>query len=521
MVLATSCSSAVDGSAGTTAHVRLDQGELIGIEDAGIVRYQGIPYAAPPVRELRWAPPRPAAGWAGPRYATEPGPRCAQLPSFPGTLHTTAGSDREDCLTVNVTVPADTAATARLPVLVWIHGGGFSAGAGNDVDPRRLVEAGPMIVVTMNYRLGILGFLGLPGLPGSGAFGLLDQQEALRWVQRDIDAFGGDPGRVTVAGGSAGADSICAQLVSPASLGLFHRAVLQSSSCGTANITDVIRPGSGAGGDTWKPLPVVEAAGANTAAALGCGDPATAPACLRARPAGQLLRTAAHYWSPATGSPTVPHRPSDLMADRGRELRPVQLLIGTNHDEGTLFTTAFFDRDGDALTEDGVRALLAAAAGTRASAAGRAYLPGDRSPGRAWSDVITDRAYACPGLATYRALWPRAALYAYEFADPSAPAPFVTLPPDLAGSVTHGSEMAYLFDLVPGQPELTAPQQALSAELVGAWARFVVTGDPGGSLPWPRWDGDGQLLSFTTAGPGTTVRTGTEFAEAHHCALWS
>ena len=118
-------------------------------------------------------------------------------------------------------------------MLVWIHGGGFSAGAGSDVDPRRLVEAGPMIVVTVNYRLGVLGFLGLPGLPGSGSFGLLDQQQALRWVQRNIAAFGGDPGNVTLAGESAGADSVCAQLAAPGSAGLFRRAVLQSGGCST------------------------------------------------------------------------------------------------------------------------------------------------------------------------------------------------------------------------------------------------------------------------------------------------
>ena len=185
-----------------------------------------------------------------------------------------------------MTVPAGSTPASRRPVLVWIHGGGFSAGAGSDVDPRRLAAAGPLIVVTLNYRLGILGFLGLPGLPGSGSFGLLDQQQALRWVQRNIAAFGGDPGNVTLAGESAGADSVCAQLAAPGSAGLYQRAILQSGGCSTANIIDVIRPGTGAGGDTWKPLPLVESTGRRIAAQLGCDQAAPAPrwpACARCR----------------------------------------------------------------------------------------------------------------------------------------------------------------------------------------------------------------------------------------------
>jgi para-nitrobenzyl esterase len=517
--------------------VAVEQGELLGTTDGSVLRYRGIPYAAPPVGERRWAPPDPPQSWSGTRPATEPGARCAQLPAPPGTPHVTAGSDTEDCLTLNVTVPAGTAADARLPVLVWIHGGGFSAGAGSDIDPRRMAEAGPLVVVTLNYRLGIFGFFGLPGLEGSGSFGLLDQQAALTWVRHNIAEFGGDPDNVTLAGESAGADSVCGHLTSPAAAGLFRRVIMQSGGCSTANLVDVIRPGTGPAGDTWKPLPLLEAAGTTAASTLGCPDPGSDPAapldgrfdtdavitCLRALPVAQLVGGAGYYWSPATGTTTLPRRPSDVTVDR--DVRTgIPALAGTTRDEGTLFTVAFFDRAGTPLTDSTFRALLSAAAGPRAAEAGRLYRTVDRSPGHAWSDVVTDRAYACPGLTTYRVLAERGPVYAYEFADPTAPSPYVALPPDLAGGPAHGAEMPYLFDLVPGQPELTTDQQALAAELLDRWARFATNGDPNGGAAgttWPQWAGeDGHLLTIAGAGAATTVSPAAAFAADHHCAIW-
>jgi para-nitrobenzyl esterase len=529
-LLAACSPGANDAGPPLSDRVEVEHGALVGRLDGSVLRFQGVPYAAPPVGDLRWSPPQPPAPWSDTRPATAPGARCPQLAAAPGTPHATAASDTEDCLTLDVTVPTGTSGASGLPVLVWIHGGGFSAGAGSDVDPRRLAEAGPLIVVTVNYRLGIFGFFGLPGLPGAGTFGLMDQQAALGWVHRNIAAFGGDPGNVTIAGESAGADSVCGQLASPGSVGLFRRAIMQSGGCSTANIIDVIRPGTGPSGDTWKPLPLVEAAGMSVSATFGCTDPDEDPdteavlACMRAVPSAQLVPDAGFYWSPATGTDTLPRRPSDLVVDR--DLRPVPVLAGTTRDEGTLFTNAFYDRAGAPLTDSGFRTVLAAAAGSQRNAAGRAYRVVDRSPGRAWSDVITDRAYACTSVATYQSVSTRAPVFAYEFADPSAPSPYAGLPTDLADGVAHGAEMPYLFDLVPGQPDLTAPQQALAAEMVERWARFATTGNPngddgmGGATAWPPWAGDGQLLAIGGAGEGTQLRPGAEFAAAHRCALW-
>jgi para-nitrobenzyl esterase len=509
-----------------SALVTVEQGPVQGYADGSVLRYKGLPYAAPPVGDRRWTPPAPAARWTGTRDAARPAARCAQLAAAPGIPHRTAASTAEDCLTVDVTVPAGTTTASKLPVLVWLHGGAFSAGAAGDVDPRRLAAAGPLVVVTVNYRLGILGFLGLPGLAGSGAFGLLDQQAALRWVARNVAAFGGDPRRVTLGGESAGADSACGQLAAPGSVGLFQQVILQSGGCLSANLHNVVVPGTGSIGDTWKPLPLVEAAGSRAAPLFGCPDPATALACLRHVPAAKLVPGAGTYWSPATGTSTLPPRPSDLVAYG--DLRPVPMLAGTNRDEGTLFTAAFYDNAGRPLDDATFRPLLASTTVLRAAEVGAAYPAVDRTPGRAWSDVITDRAYACPALANYTVLGTSAPLYAYEFDDPTAPSPYAALPRGLAAGVTHGAEMAYLFDLVPGQPAFTPAQQAAADRLVGAWARFVTTGSPAsdeadrdgpdGTGGWPRWSGGGTILSITDTG-GTAIPAAA-FSAEHHCGLW-
>ncbi|MHA6782480.1 carboxylesterase/lipase family protein [Pseudonocardia saturnea] len=480
--------------------VRVEQGEVRGRTDGDVLRFTDLPYAAPPVGPLRWVDPQPAPPWAGVRDATGPGSRCPQAAATPGIPHATAASVDEDCLTVEVTVPAGTATGARLPVLVWLHGGGFSAGAGPDYDPRRLARAG-LVVVTVNYRLGMLGFLALPGPAGSGAFGLADQRAALGWVARNVAAFGGNPALVTLAGESAGADGVCAQLASPAAAGLFQRAVLQSGGCGPANVLDTILPGVGPGGDTWKPLPVAEAVSREATAALGCAD----LACLRALPVDRLVG-APGYWSPATGTPTLPRRPSDVLA----AMPPVPVLTGTTRDEGTLFTDAFLPTL-DATT---FRTLLARASGDRARDAGRTYAPDGRTPARIWADVVTDRAYACPALAGYPALAARGPLFAYEFADAGAPSPFAALGPDLADGVTHGAEIPSLFDLRPGPP-LTADRQATATGLVTAWARFAATGDPG----WPAWSGAGTIRTITAA--GAADRPAAAYAADHHCDLWN
>ncbi len=207
---------------------------MSGVESGGVSAYLGIPYAAPPVGDLRWRPPQPAKPWAGVRACTQYGASCIQgnAPDHPGKQ---SGAQSEDCLYLNVWTPAKTR-HERLPVMVWIHGGGFISGSGALPAPGGTTLAGleHVIVVSLNYRLGVFGFLAHSALSQesphdvSGNYGLLDQMEALRWVRRNIAAFGGDPRRVMIFGQSAGGQSVIAQLVSPLSRGLFSRAASES-----------------------------------------------------------------------------------------------------------------------------------------------------------------------------------------------------------------------------------------------------------------------------------------------------
>lgn len=211
-----------------TAVVKLHSGPIRGVVEDGVRAYLGIPYAAPPVGELRWKPPQEVASWEDVRSCAAFGPSCPQPDEKLGTTYS------EDCLSLNVWAPAAKPGD-RLPVMVWIHGGAFNFGSGSlpEYNGRNLARKG-VVVVTSNYRLGPLGFLVHPLLSKesshavSGNYGLLDQVAALRWVRRNIAAFGGDPDRVTLFGQSAGSRSVSLQMISPLSAGLFHGAIAQS-----------------------------------------------------------------------------------------------------------------------------------------------------------------------------------------------------------------------------------------------------------------------------------------------------
>ena len=269
----TSCAAAASpGSpgqgSGRALVVRTADGSVRGKAAGATAEYPGIPYAAPPVGALRWQPPRPAAPWHGVREATSFAPYCAQPASPPGV-----GSTSEDCLYLNVFAPSD-ASDRNLPVMVYIHGGSLLVGESNDYNPAALVRNG-VIVVTINYRLGALGFLAdtaLASTPGgpSGDYGLMDQQAALRWVQRNIGGFGGDPRNVTLFGESAGGLSVLAQLASPSARGLFQRAIVES---GTYDMAQ-------------QSLASAESSGAAFAATVGCASNTAEYRGLPAPPAG-------------------------------------------------------------------------------------------------------------------------------------------------------------------------------------------------------------------------------------------
>jgi para-nitrobenzyl esterase len=499
--------------------VRTDDGAVRGMASGGAREFLGIPYAAPPVGRLRWRPPQPAARWQGIRDATRVGSQCAQ----PGgaILSDPTASSSENCLYLNVYTPA-TGGTGRLPVMVWIHGGGFTGGAGSLYDGAVLAAREHVIVVTINYRLGIFGFLALSSLDkeagpdSSGDYGLMDKQAALRWVRRNAAAFGGNVRDVTIFGQSAGGLSVCDNMASPTAAGLFARAIAESG-CLT-------------------PVPsrqATEQRDEALAANLGCTDMATAAGCLRAKPATELVAAEgtspvpATGWGPVPGNAVLPTAPAPAFA-AGRYTH-VPLLQGTNADEGRFLVGLEFDAVGKPLTAaqypSAVQALFGASLTPRILA--RYPLSGYPSPDLALAAAETDGGFSCPALQADDLLSASKA-YGYEFADPDPPDPFgVTFSFPLGSA--HSTEIEYVFQTMPDigvtprpdniTPPFTPAQFVLSNQIMGYWARFATTGDPNGNgaPPWPSFTpARHQIQELTPA--GTAPQAG--FAVEHQCTFW-
>ncbi|MBV6697692.1 carboxylesterase/lipase family protein [Kitasatospora aureofaciens] len=464
-----------------------DAGPVHGSAHDGYRTFQGIPYAAPPTGDLRWRDPQPVTPWSGVREATAPGNRCPQ-----GT------TGDEDCLYLNVTAPAG---AERRPVVVWLHGGSFTGGAGSDYDPHRMAVDGDVVVVTVNYRLGIYGYFGYPGLAGSGDFGLADQQAALRWVRRNAAAFGGDPANVTLAGQSAGGMSVCSQLTSPSAEGLFDKAIIQSGSCLIDYPKALFWPTIPAG-SPWTGRTAVETAGSGLGTTLGCAD----IACLRGKPAAELAGHLGEFAKPAYDTPLLPAEPAQALRD-GRFHR-VPVLQGGNRDEHRSFV-AVLDKM-QPITEQRYHDLLAQSFGAQADAVAERYPASDYpSPAVAWATVATDRIWSCPTLQSDRLLARHTPVYTYEFADRGAPAP-PGLPAGFPYGAYHASELPYLFD-VAGLPATLDPgQQRLADRMIHSWTRFATTGHP-----WSRFD-DGEARSLA---PGEGART-VDLEDEHNCDLW-
>ncbi|MFG2616724.1 carboxylesterase/lipase family protein [Streptomyces sp. NPDC048507] len=503
--------AAADG--GSRPVVNTAEGPVRGRAHGTYATFEGLPYAAPPTGPLRWRLPRAAPRRAGILDAGAPGTRCVQLPPLgPG-----GPSGSEDCLYLNVTAP--TKPGRGRPVLVWFHGGGFRNGAGDPYRPEPLVTRGGVVAVTVNYRLGVFGFFGHPALGGAPDFGLADQQAALRWVRANAARFGGDPGRVTVFGESAGGLSVCAHLVSPASAGLLRRAVAQSGSCSTTMPPYALLPTLGAY-VPFVPERRTVSDGVRAAARLGCAAPTSGAVldCLRALPVARLATTELMngFSALSYGGAALPLEPRRAL-ESGRFHR-VPVMIGTTLDEMRLFlaqTLAAYPVDG----ERGYREHLSASFGAGAPAVEAAYPPAAfPTAALAWATALSDASFTCPALRDGRALARHVPTYGYLFADRDAP-DSSGLPP-LAGfpyGAAHGFELPYLFAPVPSAP----PQLRLSRAMTGYWTRFARTGSPDapGAVGWPR-------LTPAASAPVLRLAPGPEgirpfaAATAHHCALW-
>ena len=478
-------------------------GPVRGLASGAADEFLGIPYAAPPVGALRWQPPQPPANWSGVRDATHFASHCPQLPGPFGQ-----GSTSEDCLHLNVFTPSHSRAGSRFPVMVWIHGGALVTGESNDYDPTALVADG-VTVVTINYRLGALGFLAHPALADangqSGDYGLMDQQAALRWVQRNIASFGGNPHDVTVFGESAGGLSTLSQVASPQAKGLFQRAIVES---GSYNLTQA-------------PLATAEAAGEAFATRAGCASQTAA--CLRDLPVSAILASqdAAGY-TPNISTEVLPETLGTAFATGS--FNRVPIINGTNHDEWRLFV-ALSELTGNEVTAANYQSMISSTLGVSpavaAIIAARYPLTKFPSPSVALGAVGTDAIFACPALTIDQLLSRIVPTFGYEFNDENAPQDF--LPPvSFSYGAAHASEIQYLMGLptavFPGM--FSAQQQQLAATMKGYWTNFARRGFPAsfGTPSWPLFNNlTHKLQSLVPAVP----RTETDFAGTHNCAFWT
>ena len=499
--------------------IAIADGRLQGASDGESVRFLGIPFAEPPVGELRWKAPQKNAAWKGTRDATEFGGRCAQLMSIQAEA-----TDNEDCLYLNVWKPAQTPSKPA-PVLFWIHGGGNTSGSTSDDVPlgvgnlfyngRAFAEKG-VVVVTTNYRLGALGFFSHAALRDEGGAkgnqGLLDQQMALRWVHDNIAKFGGDPKNVTVFGESAGSLDTCFHVASPSSRGLFQRAISESGGC-TSHVAT---------------LAEAESDGNAFVDAMGCADEGDVMACMREVPASMLTAAAPIDGGPDEklpggdqyqgGTPRWRFRPTidgEVLPDQPRALfddgdvSKVPYILGSNFDEGTLFhlgATPVAD-------EAEYRAALERRFGPElVDMIVEQYPVADfASADAALQRVSGDVGLVC---GTYdsalRAADAGLPVYMYDFALPIAVAGYESL-----GAV-HGAEIAYVFADLPMWPN--AGSEHVSDALQGYWSRFARSGDPNGAgaAPWPRFSADKNVRLDITEDAIDTV----EDFRAAECAFW-
>jgi len=461
-------------------------GGIVGGEvlpDGGTV-FRSIPFAQPPLGDLRWKPPAPVEPWQGVRDATTVAPPCIQR-SYDWNA-ADAYNGKEDCLYIAVQSPKHTP-TDRLPVMVWIHGGANRAGSGHDVVDSPITRRG-VVLVAIQYRLGTFGFLSLPALSAespqhvSGNYGLMDQIAALQWVKENIANFGGDPGNVAIFGQSAGAQDVGLMMLTPLAHGLFHKAIAIS---GTAGF-----------GVPPRTLAENEKIGGDLAALMGAGTGADGLKALRAAPGEALLDATDKLLPPGKVDPTfiwlqavvdgwvVPRAPAEMLA-AGEQAR-MPLIVGNALREFTVEAARnsprqfvvdnFGDKAGEALALYGF--------------AGTSPPPDDPVLGSIADQLSADVIFRCPASwVAKRHLAATPNVWRYQFSVPA---------PDTIKGVEHSAELKYVFQKTPAGATFAAwpPLQAY-------WTNFAKTGDPNGrGLPnWPSLGKEANYIDFLPEGP--------------------
>ena len=498
----------------TESLVRTPSGRLHGTVEADYRIFKGIRYGMPPVGRLRWRPAKPPVPWPGVKEATAPGPICPQLPAVFGGEPST----NEDCLFLNVTTPRVDAGAKRKPVLVWIHGAG-TIGSGDVFDASRLAAEGDLVVVTINYRMGLFGGFGHPRLKDSGTLGLQDQRAALRWVRRNIAAFGGDPGNVSLFGVSFGATAVAAHTMSPGSRGLFDKVIMHSG-FPTMDAPDgaIYRSLGRLPVFGWKKDSEARDLGEQMATYFGC-DGEQPLKCLRAIPAARILeypQGMSIFQTYAYGNKVLPGLPEDLL--RAGKFAGVPVLAGSTRDEHRTFV-AIRELTGDPIQDADYPAVLAQAFGDKADEVAAEYPLSDYESARvAFASVMTDRMWA-KSTQEYLGLYARKSnVYSYEFNDQNPPPEF-PFPEDLPSGAYHNSDISYLLRSPAFEAQLSAPQRALSTAMIKYWSAFAHTGRPAvAGLPaWPRYNSTGYVQSLA---PGEGGIRPVDYASEHHLEFW-
>jgi len=479
--------------------VKTDKGKVQGKMSAdGQARdFLGIPYAAPPVGPLRWKPPQPAAKWHDTRSATAFGSRCYQQDVYDDMVFRDPGQS-EDCLTLNVWTPAGH--LGKLPVMVWIYGGGFTGGGTSEPrqDGEHLTRKG-VVVVSMNYRLGIFGFLATHDLAAedphhaAGNYGLMDELAAIQWVKRNIEKFGGDPNNVTIFGESAGSFAVSAQMASPLAKGFFAHAIGES---GGAFASKEL---------TFPPLEKAEQSNEDFIRHAGA-DPALK--ALRAMSSEDILKIGqtkgpdSHPFAPDTDGYFLPQSVSAIFA-AGQQAK-VPLIAGWNQDEGTSSIGEHPERG----KLDGLKATAAKEFGTRADDFLKVYHANDDDEAtRAAEDFSGDNFLVYSTWAWLEAQVKNGVpAYRYLFAQPSPGDPFH---PISAGAF-HSDEIEYVFGNLDSRKgaKFTPDDYKLSDLMQTYWTNFARTGDPNGagsSPHWPAYDAAGNWQVMRLSGTGSAA----------------
>lgn len=479
-------------------------GDVRGVEQEGYFEFLGIPFAAAPEGPLRFAAPQAVAGWDEERPADSYGSVCPQKLGL-------MVIGEEDCLYLNVFTPKT---HGPHPVMVWFHGGAFvfGSGGGTYVPPRLVAE--DVVVVTVNYRLGKLGFTAHPGLTDeqgvSGSYGIMDQQAALQWVQDNIAEFGGDVDNITIFGESAGGLSVLSHLVSPASAGLFDKAIVQSGSYSTVQAS----------------MATAEGDGETFATSLGCDEATSAEevSCMRGKSVEEIMAVA-----PGTVVPTLRPDVLPISVNAGLaagEYNDVPLLMGTNADEWSYFLASRGELN--PITQFNYQFLLNNSVGVAETPTVVGLYPAaefNNDYAAVMTAIGTDGRFACNASVQAASVADTGTqpLFVYEFADRAAPSPGIVAPSWLTLGATHASELAYIFgsDDDFRARDATEDQVDLAQTMSVAWASFARTGNPShDGLTWVDYgDSAGGMVSFQT--PQVEDLTRSTFRTVHRCDYWT